>query len=417
MSENKSIDSKSSDEDLGKQDEKGYNIPGISTARTPEELSLQLDESKYLGARINPTHKATSDSTKSEIQEDTFGEATVLPQSPQVETDLQKHCSDISSNTQMDRNNVLAQNMKKNESNRFRPRRLSSIERFQSRRTDPLSAFCRCCCYIPCISLRNCCRIVCLEPRRKKKKHAVLNSNEDNVPDLNKKAIRKQHIIEQHLSTKWNKRMQTAVSVLRDIGSKFSLDTQVMRMLTDTQVPIMIARSTTGIGISSVKIFETKSDNFMPAGEWYIPASTQASPIEKPDPKKMFLKDKRVILYLHGGAMCLCSHKTHREMILRLADETQIMVLAIEYRRPPEHPWPTPVDDCYNAFKMLSKVNITNELHEYSSDVDLSGKQESCMRTNEGQTSPSTDETNGMQIHIAGDSAGGTLVSERKFHS
>ena len=53
--------------------------------------------------------------------------------------------------------------------------------------------------------------------------------------------------------------------------------------------------------------------------------------------------------------MCLCSHKTHRELLLRLVNETNMILLAIDYRRPPEHPWPIPVDDCYNVYKLLMR--------------------------------------------------------------
>lgn len=75
----------------------------------------------------------------------------------------------------------------------------------------------------------------------------------------------------------------------------------------------------------------------------------------------LFRKDRQVILYLHGGAMVLCSHKTHRELLLRLAGKTGMIILAIHYRRPPEYPWPTPVDDCFNVYKMLVTLHNRSE--------------------------------------------------------
>jgi hypothetical protein len=59
---------------------------------------------------------------------------------------------------------------------------------------------------------------------------------------------------------------------------------------------------------------------------------------------------KRVVLYFHGGAFALCSSKTHRHLLMSLASATGACVLCPNYRRPPEHPWPLPVDDCLAAY-------------------------------------------------------------------
>ena len=83
-----------------------------------------------------------------------------------------------------------------------------------------------------------------------------------------------------------------------------------------------------------------------------------------------------MILYLHGGAFCLCSSQTHRTLLMRLCSTTNAVILAPNYRRPPEHPWPVPVDDCLEAYRWL--------LEERSVSPD--------------------------RIVLAGDSAGGGLV-------
>ena len=58
----------------------------------------------------------------------------------------------------------------------------------------------------------------------------------------------------------------------------------------------------------------------------------------------------RVVLYLHGSAFALCSSKTHRVLIMSLVSKAGACVLSPDYRRPPEHPWPLPVDDCLAAY-------------------------------------------------------------------
>ncbi|MBN1265473.1 MAG: alpha/beta hydrolase [Anaerolineales bacterium] len=81
------------------------------------------------------------------------------------------------------------------------------------------------------------------------------------------------------------------------------------------------------------------------------------------------------ILYLHGGAYCLGSINTHREMVGRMAEAVNKRLLVIEYRLAPEHPYPAALEDAQTAWQWLL-------------DQDLEPK----------------------QLFLAGDSAGGGLV-------
>ena len=58
-------------------------------------------------------------------------------------------------------------------------------------------------------------------------------------------------------------------------------------------------------------------------------------------------------MYLHGGAFCLCKPESHTGILMRLVEETGAQLYAPSYRRPPEHPFPTPVDDCVEAYDYL----------------------------------------------------------------
>lgn len=60
-----------------------------------------------------------------------------------------------------------------------------------------------------------------------------------------------------------------------------------------------------------------------------------------------------VILYFHGGAYALGSVRTHLELLARLAAAAHLRVLAIDYRRAPEDPFPAAVDDATNAYRWL----------------------------------------------------------------
>ncbi len=59
------------------------------------------------------------------------------------------------------------------------------------------------------------------------------------------------------------------------------------------------------------------------------------------------------VLYLHGGAYCLGSIKTHRMLAAALADGANMQVLMIEYRLAPEFPFPAALDDAVAAYLWL----------------------------------------------------------------
>ena len=62
---------------------------------------------------------------------------------------------------------------------------------------------------------------------------------------------------------------------------------------------------------------------------------------------------KKVVLYLHGGAYCICAPKAHRSLTCNLAKKTQAMVFVPDYRLAPEHPFPAGIDDCLTSYQWL----------------------------------------------------------------
>jgi len=60
-----------------------------------------------------------------------------------------------------------------------------------------------------------------------------------------------------------------------------------------------------------------------------------------------------VVLYFHGGGFFMCSPRTHRAATWRLARATGRRVLAIAYRKAPDHAFPAWVDDGEAAFRWL----------------------------------------------------------------
>ncbi|MFY9224090.1 MAG: alpha/beta hydrolase [Blastocatellia bacterium] len=68
-----------------------------------------------------------------------------------------------------------------------------------------------------------------------------------------------------------------------------------------------------------------------------------------------------VMLYLHGGGYVLGSPNTHRALVSRLADATKSLVLLLDYRLAPEHPFPSAVEDAVSAYRWLLNNGFSNE--------------------------------------------------------
>ena len=67
-----------------------------------------------------------------------------------------------------------------------------------------------------------------------------------------------------------------------------------------------------------------------------------------------------VILYLHGGAYCIGSLNTHRELAARISKASKIKILQIDYRLAPEHPHPAAVEDAVFAYRWLLKNGFSS---------------------------------------------------------
>lgn len=60
------------------------------------------------------------------------------------------------------------------------------------------------------------------------------------------------------------------------------------------------------------------------------------------------------VLYLHGGGTVAVSVEIFAPQLAKLAAESGVQVFSVEYRLAPEHPDPTPTEDCYAALQWLS---------------------------------------------------------------
>ncbi len=70
-----------------------------------------------------------------------------------------------------------------------------------------------------------------------------------------------------------------------------------------------------------------------------------------PDDRKLGLRP--AILFMHGGGFCICGNGSHDGVLHRLAQLYNTVVVAVEYRKAPEHTWPDAPEDVHAALRFL----------------------------------------------------------------
>ncbi|MDQ8706073.1 alpha/beta hydrolase [Streptomyces sp. LHD-70] len=66
--------------------------------------------------------------------------------------------------------------------------------------------------------------------------------------------------------------------------------------------------------------------------------------------------DAPVILYCHGGGFVLCDLDSHDGFCRSIAVATGAVVVSVDYRRAPEHPFPAAPEDAYTALLWTAKT-------------------------------------------------------------
>jgi acetyl esterase len=61
-----------------------------------------------------------------------------------------------------------------------------------------------------------------------------------------------------------------------------------------------------------------------------------------------------VLLWIHGGGYILGSIDDNDDLCMRFVKEAGCVVVSVDYRLAPEHPYPAPIEDCYSALKWIA---------------------------------------------------------------
>ena len=61
-----------------------------------------------------------------------------------------------------------------------------------------------------------------------------------------------------------------------------------------------------------------------------------------------------VLLWIHGGGYIIGSIDDNDDLCVQIVEAAQCVVVSVDYRLAPEHPYPAPLEDCYSALKWIA---------------------------------------------------------------
>jgi acetyl esterase len=61
-----------------------------------------------------------------------------------------------------------------------------------------------------------------------------------------------------------------------------------------------------------------------------------------------------VLLWIHGGGYIFGSYEDNDPLCMQIVQEANCVVVSVDYRLAPEHPYPAPIEDCYAALKWIA---------------------------------------------------------------
>lgn len=108
--------------------------------------------------------------------------------------------------------------------------------------------------------------------------------------------------------------------------------------------------------LDPMKIFYKKIDEKIYNGSHEVPVRIffpNEKSFQESDDKRHDSKDKKLLLFIHGGGWVTESIDNYERICARLASATEHIVVSVEYRLAPEHPFPTGFTDCYAVAKAI----------------------------------------------------------------
>ena len=157
----------------------------------------------------------------------------------------------------------------------------------------------------------------------------------------------------------WNRKLELAIATLRSAARSIPRDTKSLRFWVDRPIPDIILPKAALRQKEKLKF----GNGQQIVCDWVWPRHICQDMHISPRSRKVrnitsesFLKwgsNYPVVLYLHGGAFCLCNSATHRGLVYSLSLAGDMVMFVPNYRRPPEASVIEAVDDCFHAYMHL----------------------------------------------------------------
>ncbi|WP_454045750.1 alpha/beta hydrolase [Chryseobacterium sp. Marseille-Q8038] len=89
--------------------------------------------------------------------------------------------------------------------------------------------------------------------------------------------------------------------------------------------------------------------------ELSIPQDNHQIPVRIYLPHGKEIQQSSAIIYIHGGWFIAGGYETHDAVVRKLANKTGSVVIFIDYRLAPEHPFPAGLNDCIDGINWVFK--------------------------------------------------------------
>jgi len=88
--------------------------------------------------------------------------------------------------------------------------------------------------------------------------------------------------------------------------------------------------------------------------ELNIPLESHQIPVRIYRPNGKNIQNSSAIIYIHGGWFIAGGFETHDAVVRKLANKTGSVVIFVDYRLAPEHPFPAGLNDCIDSVKWIA---------------------------------------------------------------
>lgn len=118
-------------------------------------------------------------------------------------------------------------------------------------------------------------------------------------------------------------------------------DPVALRAFTEASYRALDALSPQFKDVARTDFVAQSYDGASVALRWYTPADRDLS------------QPGSAVLYLHGGGMVALTLELYDATVAAYTADSRVPILAVDYRRAPEHVHPTPIEDCFAALAWL----------------------------------------------------------------